>query len=106
MPCVLTTVCADFDRRFAEFAFEPGFAAAVDQHAAEIRWRLGAQDAGLEPPAPHRDALADYALGFLDALAETGWREPVGYDYAVCRLTALSWLVNRHRFLAPRDGRG
>lgn len=104
MSCVLTKVCADYERRFAEFAFEPGFAAAVDQHVAEIRERLGAHGGGLEPAAPDRTALADYALGFIDALAETRWHEPVAYDYAVCRLTALTWLVRRHRLVAPRRG--
>ncbi|MFJ6698318.1 DUF6401 family natural product biosynthesis protein [Streptomyces sp. NPDC091272] len=102
MPCVLTQVCSGFEQRFAEFAFEPGFAAAVDQHVAEIRERLGATAPGLEPAAPDRGALVDYALGFTDALAETGWREPVGHDYAVCRLTALSWLVRRHSMAGPR----
>ncbi|MGW7417403.1 DUF6401 family natural product biosynthesis protein, partial [Streptomyces sp. NPDC054863] len=102
--CVLTKVCSGFEQRFAEFAFEPGFAAAVDQHVAEIRARLGASSSGLEPPAPDRAALVDYALGFTDGLAETGWREPVAYDYAVCRLTALSWLVRRHRLVGPRRG--
>ncbi|MFJ4877128.1 DUF6401 family natural product biosynthesis protein [Streptomyces sp. NPDC088745] len=104
MSCVLTTVCAGYEARFAEFSFEPGFAAAVDQHAAEIRDRLGARSAGLEPAAPDREALADYALGFVDALTEIDWREPVAYDYAVCRLTALTYLVRRHRLVAPRRG--
>ncbi|MEU6352836.1 DUF6401 family natural product biosynthesis protein [Streptomyces sp. NPDC047072] len=70
--------------------------AAVDQHVAEIRERLDAGHPGLIPRAPHREVLADYALGFLDALEEIDWREPVGHDYAVCRLTAISWLVTRH----------
>ncbi|WP_306323017.1 MULTISPECIES: DUF6401 family natural product biosynthesis protein [unclassified Streptomyces] len=92
----LARVDEAYGPRFAEFAFEPAFLAAVDQHVAELRDRLAAGSPGLHPPAPDADALADYALGFLDALAETDWREPVGHDYAVCRLTAITWLTRRH----------
>src|SRR3954467_15056494 len=91
----LARISSAYAPRFAEFAFEPGFLAAVDQHVAEIRDRLASGHAGLgPPPAPRPEDLADYALGFLDALAEIDWREPVGHDYAVCRLTAISWLVH------------
>ena len=41
----------------------------------------------------------------LDALVELDWREPVGHDYAVCRLTAISWLVHRHGLL-PEQRQG
>ncbi len=92
----MAKISSSFAPRFAEFAFEPAFVAAVDQHVAELRERLDASHPGLVPRPPHREVLADYALGFLDALAETDWREPVGHDYAVCRLTAISWLVTRH----------
>ncbi|WP_415948100.1 DUF6401 family natural product biosynthesis protein [Streptomyces sp. KLOTTS4A1] len=95
----LARVSEAYGTRFAEFAFEPAFTAAVDQHVAEIRERLEAACAALEPSAPDADLLSDYALGFLDALDETGWREPVGHDYVVCRLTAISWLVRRHDLL-------
>ncbi|TDT95797.1 hypothetical protein EDD99_7634 [Streptomyces sp. 846.5] len=96
----LAEVAAVFTPRFAEFAFEPGFVAEVDQHAAAVRERLQAQgpELGLRPL--DREALSDYALGFTDVLAETGWREPVGYDFAVCRLTAICWLAHQHRLLA------
>jgi hypothetical protein len=40
-----------------------------------------------------REDLSDYVLGFNDALAENRWREPVGYDFATLRLTAICWLV-------------
>ncbi|MFF8031496.1 MULTISPECIES: DUF6401 family natural product biosynthesis protein [unclassified Streptomyces] len=95
----LAEISSSFAPRFAEFAFEPAFTAAVDQHVAEIRDRLSAGGPALEPPPPSREDLTDYALGFLDALAELDWREPVGHDYAVCRLTAVSWLVRRHGLL-------
>ncbi|NEB00285.1 DUF6401 family natural product biosynthesis protein [Streptomyces sp. SID13726] len=95
----LAKISSSFAPRFAEFAFEPGFVAAVDQHVAEVRERLGGGSAGLVPRAPRREELADYALGFLDALGEIDWREPVGHDFAVCRLTAISWLVTRHDLL-------
>ncbi|WP_325063473.1 DUF6401 family natural product biosynthesis protein [Streptomyces calvus] len=99
----LADISSSFAPRFAEFAFEPAFTAAVDQHVAEIRDRLSAGGPSLEPPPPHPEDLTDYALGFLDALTELDWREPVGHDYAVCRLTAISWLVRRHGLL---DGNG
>ncbi|MGW2340213.1 DUF6401 family natural product biosynthesis protein [Streptomyces sp. NPDC001661] len=95
----LAVVSEAYGPRFAEFAFEPAFLAAVDQHVAEVRDRVAAGSAALHPPAPDAEALGDYALGFLDALAENGWLEPVGHDYAVCRLTAISWLVRRHDLL-------
>lgn len=96
----LAEISSTFGPRFAEFAFEPGFTAAVDQHVAEIRDRLSANHPGLIPPPPHREDLTDYALGFLDALDEMDWREPVGHDYAVCRLTAISWLARHHGLLS------
>ncbi|MFJ6658758.1 DUF6401 family natural product biosynthesis protein [Streptomyces sp. NPDC091377] len=99
----LAAISSAYAPRFAEFAFEPAFTAAVDQHVAELRDRLSPPSPGLVPHPPHREDLADYALGFLDALAELDWREPVGHDYAVCRLTAISWLVRRHTLLAGDD---
>ncbi|MDW4904785.1 DUF6401 family natural product biosynthesis protein [Streptomyces sp. ADMS] len=98
----LARISSAFAPRFAEFAFEPAFTAAVDQHVAEIRERIAAGGPGLVPRRPHREDLADYALGFLDALDELDWREPVGHDYAVCRLTAISWLAHRHDLLTER----
>ncbi|MFG3495901.1 DUF6401 family natural product biosynthesis protein [Streptomyces sp. NPDC047928] len=104
MPSPLTEIAATYAPRFAEFAFEPGFVAAVDQHVAELRERTGAGGPGLLLGPPDHEVLSDYALGFLDALAETDWREPVGHDYAVCRLTAICWLVREHDLLAaPHD---
>jgi hypothetical protein len=90
-----------YSPRFAEFAFEPGFVAAVDQHVADLRERLRGPSSGLVAEAPDPEDLCDYALGFLDALGEIGWHEPVGHDYAVCRLTAVCWLVREHRLLEP-----
>lgn len=100
----LAKISTSYEPRFAEFAFEPAFTAAVDQHVAEIRERLGVGGPGLHPRPPHPEDLADYALGFMDALTEIDWREPVGHDYAVCRLTAISWLVRRHDLIPePRE---
>lgn len=48
-----------------------------------------------------REDLSDYVLGFNDALAENRWSEPVGYDFATLRLTAICWLV-RERDLLDR----
>ncbi|WP_406124177.1 DUF6401 family natural product biosynthesis protein [Streptomyces sp. NBC_00989] len=95
----LAKISSAYGPRFAEFAFEPAFTAAVDQHVAELRERLAAGGPDLTPPPPDHTDLTDYALGFLDALAELDWREPVGHDYAVCRLTAISWLIHRHGLL-------
>jgi hypothetical protein len=98
-PSPLATVVTAFAPRLAEFAFEPGFVAAVDQHVAAVRERVGATGPGLEPGPPDGETLSDYALGFLDALAETGWDEPPGHDFAVCRLTAVCWLIRRYDLL-------
>ncbi|MDI3405005.1 DUF6401 family natural product biosynthesis protein [Streptomyces cavernicola] len=95
----LAEISSAYRTRFAEFAFEPAFVAMVDQHVADVRTRLDADGPELEPAAPDSERLADYALGFVDALAENDWREPVGHDYAVCRLTAISWLVHSHGLL-------
>ncbi|MEZ0069632.1 hypothetical protein ABIA32_005679 [Streptacidiphilus sp. MAP12-20] len=97
----LARVADAYSPRFAEFAFEPGFVASVDQHVADLREQLWGPEPGLVAGAPDPEDLSDYALGFQDALTEIGWREPVGYDYAVCRLTAVSWLVREHRLLEP-----
>ncbi|WP_316248198.1 DUF6401 family natural product biosynthesis protein [Streptomyces sp. TRM49041] len=101
----LSDVAAAYAPRLAEFAFEPGFVAAVDQHVAALRERIGADGPELVPGPPDHELLSDYALGFLDALAESDWDEPPGYDYAVCRLTAICWLVHRYDLLgsAERD---
>ncbi|MEX3105140.1 hypothetical protein DF268_16840 [Streptomyces sp. V2] len=98
----LARISSSYAPRLAEFAFEPGFVAEVDQHVAELRDRLAANHAGLIPRPPHREDLSDYALGFLDALDELDWREPVGYDYAVCRLTAITWLVHQHDLVVEK----
>ncbi|MFI8459771.1 DUF6401 family natural product biosynthesis protein [Kitasatospora sp. NPDC085464] len=97
--CPLPGIVTAFTPRLAEFAFEPGFVAAVDQHASMLRELLYAQGSELAPRPLDRAELSDYALGFLDALSEIGWREPVGYDYAVLRLTAICWLVREHGLL-------
>jgi hypothetical protein len=120
----LAGVAAAFMTRLAEFTFEPGLVAAVDQHAAELCDRLAGRmiphqrevlpcDALVdctvhqkhEVQAPEyrsldRGDLADYILGFNDALAEVDWREPVGYDYATLRLTAICWLIREQDLLA------
>lgn len=100
----LSAVAVAYTPRLAEFAFEPGFVAAVDQHVAALRERIGAGGPGLEPGPPDPEILADYALGFLDALAERGWDEPVGHDFAVCRLTAVCWLIRRYDLLGAARG--
>ncbi|WP_371477496.1 DUF6401 family natural product biosynthesis protein [Kitasatospora sp. NBC_00315] len=97
--CPLTGIVAAYTPRLAEFAFEPGFVAAVDQHAAEIRERLYAHGPELLPRPLDREELTAYALGFLDALADVGWPEPAAHDYAAHRLTAICWLVHRHNLL-------
>ncbi|MGW1944870.1 hypothetical protein ACWCRC_11120 [Streptomyces sp. NPDC001940] len=38
----LARISTSYTPRFAEFAFEPGFTAAVDQHVAELRDKLEA----------------------------------------------------------------
>ncbi|MFG3055169.1 DUF6401 family natural product biosynthesis protein [Kitasatospora sp. NPDC048239] len=91
--CPLPGIAAAFSSRLAEFAFEPGLVAAVDQHAAQVRELLYAQGPDLLPLPLERAELSDYAVGFLAALGEIGWREPVGYDFAVYRLTAICWLL-------------
>lgn len=112
----LAGVVAAFMPRMAEFAFEPGLLAAVDQHAAAVLDTLSEDDvlgrfpdelpAGLTTAAipaqrtVSREDLTDYVLGFSDVLAENQWREPVGYDYATLRFTAICWLIKERDLLA------
>ena len=118
----LAGVVATFMPRLAEFAFEPGLVAAVDQHAAAVCDTLdgllpsAGRDAEGETrnetvhgvslsaaiPAQRavsREDLSDYVLGFNDALAENRWVEPVGYDFATLRLTAICWLIREQDLL-------
>ena len=85
----LGALVARFGPRLSELAFEPGLVAAVDQHAAAVRDAVGGVH-GL------RATLADYVLGFTDALRQMGWDEPVGHDFASLRLTAVCWLIREH----------
>lgn len=85
----LGALVARFGPRLSELAFEPGLVAAVDQHAAAVRDAVGGLH-GL------RATLADYVLGFTDALRQMGWDEPVGHDFASLRLTAVCWLIREH----------
>jgi hypothetical protein len=85
--------------RLAEFAFEPGLVAAVDQHAAAVCDALVPAPRGPEPRTVDREDLADYVLGFTDVLTESDWREPVGYDFAALRLTAICWLIREYGLL-------
>ncbi|MEU8140070.1 DUF6401 family natural product biosynthesis protein [Streptodolium elevatio] len=43
--------------------------------------------------------LADYVLSFTDVVAESNWREPVGYGFAVLRLTAICRLIRENHLL-------
>jgi hypothetical protein len=86
----LEAVAAVFGARLAEFPYEPGLVAAVDQHAAELRDTVGTE----------RETLGDYVLGFTDALRDLAWRVPAGYDFAALRLTAVSWLIREYDLLA------
>lgn len=112
--CPLVGVVATYLPRLSEFTFDPGLVAAVDQHAADVRdalvprQRCGARGAGgggdareiwADSGDVRREDLADYALGFTDWLTETEWTEPVGYDFATLRLTAICWLVREHDLL-------
>ncbi|MFE0424624.1 DUF6401 family natural product biosynthesis protein [Streptomyces sp. NPDC058953] len=118
--CPLVGVVAAYLPRLSEFSFDPGLVAAVDQHAADVRdalvprprrrgggrgsargrdARAGAW-AGADSGDVRREDLADYVLGFTDWLTETEWTEPVGYDFATLRLTAVCWLVREHDLLS------
>jgi hypothetical protein len=108
MASPLAGVVAAFMPRLAEFAFDPGLVAAVDQHAAAVCDTLGDLLGVPSPQTPQlpaqrtvaREDLTDYVLGFRDALTEQGWQEPVGYDFATLRLTAICWLVREKDLLA------
>lgn len=95
---VLSALARAFGGRLAEAAATPALLAAVDQHAACVRDGLGAGAGLLEP-----EDLADYVLGFADALSEMGWSEPPGYDFATERLTAVCWLAGEHGMLDETD---
>ncbi|MFF8847195.1 DUF6401 family natural product biosynthesis protein [Streptomyces sp. NPDC015127] len=101
--CPLVGVAATYMPRLSEFAFEPGLVAAVDQHAAAVRDALVPLLPGQRRPEAadvvRREDLADYTLGFTDWLSEIDWSEPVGYDFATLRLTAVCWLIREHDLL-------
>jgi Family of unknown function (DUF6401) len=86
---------ARYAARLPELVFEPGLAAAVDQHAAAVRDAVG----GVEEL---HCTLGDYVLGFTDALREIGWTHHDGYDFAGLRLTAVCWLRREYAL----DGTG
>ena len=103
MASPLAGVVAAFMPRLAEFAFDPGLLAAIDQHAAAVCDTLSLDPPHAPIPAQRtigREELSDYVLGFNDVLAENGWQEPVGYDFATLRLTAICWLVRERDLLA------
>ena len=105
MASPLAGVVAAFMPRLAEFAFDPGLLAAIDQHAAAVCDTLSLDPPHTPVPIPiqrtvSREELSDYVLGFRDVLTETGWQEPVGYDFATLRLTAICWLVREQDLLA------
>ncbi|MBT2444425.1 hypothetical protein J7E93_30885 [Streptomyces sp. ISL-36] len=56
-------------------------------------------DSWAERRTLRREDLSDYVLGFTDWLAEADWVEPVGYDFATLRLTAVCWLIREHDLL-------
>jgi hypothetical protein len=105
--CPLAGVAATYMPRLSEFSFEPGLVAAVDQHAAAVRDALVPAVPAQRRPVgaeqtfegPRREDLADYVLGFTDWLSEIDWSEPVGYDFATLRLTAVCWLIREHDLL-------
>ena len=103
MTSPLAGVVAAFMPRLADFAIHPGLVAAIDQHAAAVCDTL-ASDPASEAHLPvqrtiDRAILTDYVLGFNDVLAENGWQEPTGYDFATLRLTAICWLVREKDLL-------
>ncbi|QKW10508.1 hypothetical protein HUT18_32905 [Streptomyces sp. NA04227] len=101
LDCPLARVVDRYLPRLSEFAFEPGLVAAVDQHAAAVCEALVPAPRDGQGRTPRREDLSDYVRGFTDVLTESAWREPVGYDFAALRLTAICWLVREHDLLAP-----
>ncbi|WP_137994013.1 DUF6401 family natural product biosynthesis protein [Streptomyces vilmorinianum] len=101
--CPLVGVAAQYMPRLSEFSSDPGLVAAVDQHAAAVCDALIPAQRGSEIPAVRRavrrEDLSDYVLGFTDWLAEVDWVEPVGYDFATLRLTAVCWLIREYDLL-------
>ncbi|MET9433016.1 DUF6401 family natural product biosynthesis protein [Streptomyces sp. NPDC006551] len=100
--CPLVGVAATYMPRLSEFSFEPGLVAAVDQHAAAVRDALVPTVPAQRSPeggTVRREDLSDYVLGFTDWLSEADWVEPVGYDFATLRLTAVCWLIREHDLL-------
>ncbi|MFE1380040.1 DUF6401 family natural product biosynthesis protein [Streptomyces sp. NPDC058740] len=95
--CPLAEVAAAYSPRLSECSSEPALMAALDQHAAAVCDALVPAQRGASGRAVARrvgrEELTDYVLGFTDWLAEAGWVEPAGHDFATLRLTAVSRLI-------------
>ena len=91
----LAAIVAQFGRRLPELAVEPGLGAAVDQHAAAVRDAVR-EHANEDGHGSLRESLADYVLGFTDALREIGWFPHEGYDFATLRLVAVCHFMREY----------
>jgi hypothetical protein len=93
---VLSTLAEIFGARLVEASASPALLSVIDQHAAAVR-------DGLSGGVLEAEILTDYVLGFTDALREIGWTEPLGYDFATERLTAVCRLADEHGMLGEDD---
>lgn len=69
-----------------EMAGSPGLAAAVDQHVASLRDKLG---------APGEDELLGYLQGFAEDAFNRGWWPDGTRDWEFVRIVAVCWMMRQ-----------
>ena len=87
------------DAGIAEMAGSPALAAAVDQHAAEVRDLL----VGPGGSHPQPDALMRYLHGFAEDAFRRGWWPDDTGDWEFVRIVTVCWMM-RQGTAPPREG--
>jgi hypothetical protein len=79
------------DAGIAEMAGSPALAAAVDQHAAEVRDLL----VGPGGSHPEPDALMRYLHGFAEDAFRRGWWPQDTGDWEFVRIVTICWMMRQ-----------